>query len=402
MAIPKLRFRDFSNKWNLIKLEKDCSFFSGGTPTSTNKKYYQGEIPFIGSGNIYDDKVNSFINEDALNNSSAKLVEIGDILYALYGANSGDVSISKIKGAINQAILCIKPRSINKVFLMSILSYNKDKIVSKYLQGGQGNLSSKIVKNLKFYFPLSLEQQKIAAFLTAVDKRITLLQKKKDLLEDYKKGVMQQLFSQQLRFKDENGQDFPDWEEKKLGDIGKTLNGLTGKTKENFGSGKPYIQYKQIFDNTKVNIDNCGLVDIAKTDNQTKVKYGDVFFTTSSETPKEIGTASVLLDKVEEMYLNSFCFGFRVKQSALHPSFSQYLFRSNSFRKKMIPLAQGSTTYNISKSSFLKLKVQLPSITEQTKISNFLSGLDAKIDIVNQQLEGMQTFKKGLLQQMFV
>jgi type I restriction enzyme S subunit len=350
-----------------------------------------------------------FITEEAFSNSSAKIVNQGDILYALYGANSGEVSISKISGAINQAILCIRTEE-EKRFLFQILSHKKNRIVSTYLQGGQGNLSSQIIKKLKLNFPSLPEQQKIASFLTEVDTKLTQLTKKKALLENYKKGVMQQIFSQELRFKDNIStkfgaskvSEFPDWEEKKLGGIGNTLNGLTGKTKEDFGTGKPFIQYKQIFDSSKINTKKCGLVDIVNSDKQTKVQYGDVFFTTSSETPKEIGTASVLLDNIEEMYLNSFCFGFRVDKSLLYPSFSQFLFRSGDFRKKMIPLAQGSTRYNISKSAFVKLNINLPSIAEQTKIADFLSDLDTKIEVLSTSIENTQTFKKGLLQQLFV
>jgi type I restriction enzyme S subunit len=266
------------------------------------------------------------------------------------------------------------------------------------------------LKSIPINIPSLPEQQKIAAFLTEVDAKLSQLTKKKVLLENYKKGVMQQIFSQEIRFKHNNStkfgtrevSEFPDWEVKKLGDVGTTLNGLTGKTKEDFGAGKPYIQYKQVFNSSKINIEKCGLVDISDSDKQTKVKYGDVFFTTSSETPKEIGTASVLLDNIEEMYLNSFCFGFRVEQTLLYPPFSQYLFRNNDFRKKMIPLAQGSTRYNISKSAFLKLKVKLPKVEEQNKIANFLSDLDAKIEVLSTSIENTETFKKGLLQQMFV
>jgi type I restriction enzyme, S subunit len=213
---------------------------------------------------------------------------------------------------------------------------------------------------------------------------------------------MQKIFSQEIRFKDEKGNDYPDWEEKKLGDIGKTLNGLTGKTKENFGKGKPYIQYKQIFDGSRIDITKCDLVEISSNETQTQVQFGDVFFTTSSETPNEIGTASVLLDQVEKMYLNSFCFGLRVDHKILNPSFGQFLFRSEDFRKKMIPLAQGSTRYNISKVSFLKLIIELPEIKEQTQIADFLSAIDDKIGLVSTQLDKTQEFKKGLLQQMFV
>ena len=228
---------------------------------------------------------------------------------------------------------------------------------------------------------------------------------------------MQQLFSQQLRFKPDviandseaisnsvNAQNsFPDWEEKRLGEVGKTFNGLTGKTKEDFGKGKPYIQYMQIFRSSKINPNEFGFVKINENDKQFKVQYGDVFFTTSSETPKEIGTASVLLNQVDEIYLNSFCFGFRPNSTEiLAPEFSQFLFRSDTFRKKIIPLAQGSTRYNMSKIELMKLKIKIPSLKEQQKIANYLSAIDNKITNVHTQIYNTQSFKKGLLQQMFV
>lgn len=396
-----MRFPEFEGEWGEKELNKVCSFFSGGTPTSTNKNYYKGSIPFIGSGNIYDEAVEKYITREALDNSSAKIVSKGDILYALYGANSGDVSMSKISGAINQAILCIRTVE-NKTFLFQSLSFKKDKIVQKFIQGGQGNLSAQIIKRLKFAFPSLTEQQKIASFLTVIDSRIQTQNKIIHHLQSLIKGFSQKLFSQQLRFKDDNGNDFPEWDEKELDKIGKTINGLTGKTKEDFGKGKPYIQYKQIFDSSRINIKDCGLVDIKESENQVKVKYGDVFFTTSSETPNEIGTSSVLLNDVEEMYLNSFCFGFRVNPYLLNPLFSRFLFRSESFRKKIIPLAQGSTRYNISKSSFLKLKIIIPSLEEQTKIANFLSSLDSKLEKEKKLLEHYQQQKKYLLQNLFI
>ncbi|HEY3429570.1 MAG TPA: restriction endonuclease subunit S, partial [Cyclobacteriaceae bacterium] len=218
-----------------------------------------------------------------------------------------------------------------------------------------------------------------------------------------KKCVMQQLFSGKLRFKDENGKAYPKWEEKRLGEIGNTFNGLTGKTKENFGEGKPYIQYMQIFANSKIDASKCGLVQIDKNEEQQRVQYGDVFFTTSSETPEEIGICSVLLNEVGEMYLNSFCFGFRPNSfEQLVPGFASYLFRNEIFRRKIIRLAQGSTRYNMSKVELMKLKVLLPSKEEQQKIASLLTALDAKIESVATQIDHAKTFKKGLLQQMFV
>ena len=142
---------------------------------------------------------------------------------------------------------------------------------------------------------------------------------------------------------------------------------------------------------------------LKENDKQNKVLFGDVFFTVSSETPKEIGTASVLLDNIEELYLNSFCFGYRSNSlQYLSPYFAQYLFRSASFRNKIEKLAQGSTRYNMSKVQLLRLEILLPSFKEQTKIANFLSAIDEKINHRQTQIEKTEQYKKGLLQQMFV
>lgn len=193
----KLRFKDADGKdypeWEEKRLLEFCAFFSGGTPSSTNKEYYSGTIPFIGSGNIYDSEVFSFISEEALNSSSAKIVKKGDLLYALYGANSGEVAISKIQGAINQAILCIRSKESIEL-LYYVLLDNKDNIVAKYLQGGQGNLSAQIIKKLKYKFPSIKEQQKIAAYLSSIDKKIERVNQQITQTQTFKKGLLQQLF----------------------------------------------------------------------------------------------------------------------------------------------------------------------------------------------------------------
>jgi type I restriction enzyme S subunit len=193
----KLRFKDENGKaypkWEEKKLGDVCTFFSGGTPASTNRKYYSGTIPFIGSGNIYDSEVSSYITEEALNNSSAKMVEKGDLLYALYGANSGEVSISQINGAINQAILCIRTKECIG-YLYFVLLFNKDIIVSKFLQGGQGNLSANIIKGLKYKLPSKEEQKKIADFLAAIDVKIESLSKQINQTQNFKKGLLQHMF----------------------------------------------------------------------------------------------------------------------------------------------------------------------------------------------------------------
>jgi type I restriction enzyme S subunit len=180
-------------EWEEKKLGEVGTFFSGGTPTSTKKEYYSGSIPFIGSGKIGSSEVEQFITEGALANSSAKMVKKGDLLYALYGATSGEVAISKIDGAINQAVLCIRSKE-NIIFIFYWLSFEKENILSTYLQGGQGNLSAQIIKSLVLPLPSYEEQTKIANFLSAVDAKIYLVSQQLEQAKIFKKGLLQQMF----------------------------------------------------------------------------------------------------------------------------------------------------------------------------------------------------------------
>ena len=183
LNVPALRFPEFTGEWEKCKLSKVCSFFSGGTPPSSNKEYYNGNIPFIRSGELHNDETELFITKEGLDNSAAKMVEVGDLLLALYGATSGDIAISKIKGAINQAILCIRTKQ-NKKFVESVWNKHVARLLQTYLQGGQGNLSADIVKNIPFYFTNIEEQNKLARFISLLDQRIAAQNK---IIEDLKK-----------------------------------------------------------------------------------------------------------------------------------------------------------------------------------------------------------------------
>ena len=182
-------------EWEEKRLGEFCKTFSGGTPKSGETRYYEnGTIPFIRSGEIHDNKTELYITKDGLNESSTKMVAAGDILYALYGATSGEVDISKINGAINQAILCIRTvDGFDSKFIVEILRFNKEKILRTYLQGGQGNLSAQIIQNLCFYFPCFAEQQKIANCFSSLD---NVIEKQKTVLtkwEELKKGLLQRM-----------------------------------------------------------------------------------------------------------------------------------------------------------------------------------------------------------------
>jgi len=398
---PQLRFPEFSGLWENKKLG-DVGKVSMCKRILKEQTSVIGEVPFykIGTfGKVADAFIDRKIYDDFKNKYPFP--------------NNGDILISAA-GTIGRTVIFDGEPAYFQDSNIVWIANNENKIINSFLyqiylrikwtteNTTIPRLYNDNIRNFNINFPTLSEQQKIASFLSAADKKIEQLQHKKKLLEQYKKGMMQKLFSQQVRFKDDNNKEFPEWEEKELGGVGNTFNGLTGKTKENFGKGKPYIQYKQIFDSSIININGCGLVDVLANESQNKVQYGDVFFTTSSETPNEIGTSSVLLTEVSEMYVNSFCFGYRPVIAMLNPVFAQFLFRSPKFRKEIVKLAQGSTRYNMSKVELLKLIVNLPSIKEQTKIANLLTAIDAKINAVSGQLDKAKEFKKGLLQQMFV
>ena len=194
--VPALRFPEFTGEWERHKLSEVCSFYSGGTPSSSKKEYYNGNIPFIRSGELHKDYTELFITEAGLSNSAAKLVETGDLLLALYGATSGDIAISKIKGAINQAILCIRTKQ-NKKFIESVWNKHVERLLQTYLQGGQGNLSADIVKNIPFYFANSNEQDKLAKFISLLDERIATQNKIIEKLETLIKGIVETVISSQ-------------------------------------------------------------------------------------------------------------------------------------------------------------------------------------------------------------
>ena len=183
-----------TTKWKSVRLGDECTFFSGGTPKSTDSSFYGGAIPFIRSGEIQSDKTELFLTDDGLKYSSAKMVSKGDLIIALYGATSGEVDISKIDGAINQAILCIRPSWINKVYLKYLLEDRKDDILNTYLQGGQGNLSAEIIKNLIFDIPDEGSQLVVVDFLNTMDRRINSSIMLMENLITLRSGLMQQLF----------------------------------------------------------------------------------------------------------------------------------------------------------------------------------------------------------------
>jgi len=195
-----------------------------------------------------------------------------------------------------------------------------------------------------------------------------------------------------------------DWELISFRDLGEYYGGLSGKTKVNFGRGKPYIPFMNIMANDIIDVTYFDLVDVGENEKQNKASKGDIFFNTSSETPEEVGMCAVLLEDISDLYLNSFCFGFRLNEEARKKYLPQYIsrfMRSGFGRRLMFPLAQGMTRYNLSKKYFVKLEVPLPPLPEQQKIAAILSTVDEQISTTDKIIEKSKELKKGLMQKLF-
>lgn len=251
----------------------------------------------------------------------------------------------------------------------------------------------------KIFLPPLSEQEKIAEILSCWDEGIEKLTSLITLKEKQKKSLMQKLLTGKHHLK---GFSTP-WQEVKLGNIGDTYTGLSGKSKDDFGTGSPFITYMNIFSSRSIKPDCMDFVKIGDNENQNTIKYGDILFTASSETPDEVGMSSVLLfEPLENIYLNSFCFGFRLYDfNALLPQFASFYMRSDYIRKKISILAQGATRFNLSKNELLKMNINVPSdISEQRAIAEILSKADEEIELLNKKLEAFKLEKKALMQQL--
>lgn len=257
-------------------------------------------------------------------------------------------------------------------------------------------------KKRSVMLPHTQEQDRIAKFFRKVDRVIGLHQHKHDKLVTLKKAMLQKMFPQpgattpEIRFKGFSGA----WNPEVMSKIGQPYTGLTGKTKADFGHGLGrYVTYMGVFGHAISNLCMTGPIPVDK--GQNEVKKGDVLFTISSETPNEVGMSSVWMDEAENVYLNSFCFGFRPLPNFCS-EFLAYLFRANEFRNRITLLAQGISRYNISKTKAMDISVSIPKYEEQQKIGTYFRTLDSLISNHATQVKKLQQIKSACLEKMFV
>lgn len=403
MNTPNLRFPSFNNHWDKTQIGKVSKVSSGGTPSRANKSYWKGSIPWVTTSLINFNEIesaNEFITEDALNNSSAKLFSKGTLLIAMYGqgATRGKVALLNIDATTNQACAAIKLDSdrVSNSFAFYQLMRNYEDIRNLANDGGQKNLSGGLIKSLPVSIPSLKEQHKISDFLSSVDKKINLLKQKHALLEQYKKGVVQKLLSQEIRFKSENGNDFPDWQEERFSNILQLqLNSLQMNDESEYElitvrRRNGGIDSRGIYKGKEVIVKNqYGL----KT-NQFVISKRQIVHGACGLVPEELAGAIVsneynvfepVTEKLDINYFNMIATSLPMRRAFFINSDGVHI-------EKLLFKTQ----------SWLKTKLDFPCVEEQRKIVSFIDSLDKKLELVSQQIEQTQTFKKGLLQQMFV
>ena len=386
--IPQLRFPEFNGGWKesrIGKIYKDLR--TGSTPSRAVKSYFKGDNPWITSGELKYNRISTTfeqISDEAIKDTNLVLYQPGTLFIAITGLEApgtrGKCAINAVPSTTNQSCLAFrKVDSVDTIYMFYwYLKYGKP-LYFKYAQGTkQQSFNNKIVEKFQIFLPNKPEQQKIAAFLSAVDNKIEQLSKKQELLSEYKKGVMQQIFSQAIRFKADDGCDFPDWEEKKLGDI---------------------LDYEQptnyIVDSTEY--DNSFDMPVLTAGKSFVLGY-------TNETHKVFENIPVIIFDDFTTANKYVDFPFKVKSSAMKilkpkDSFVNIRLIFEFIQMLNFPIGEHKRYWI---SEYQDLKIPFPSFEEQTKIASFLSSIDNKIEQVGKQLDESKQFKKALLQQMFV
>ncbi len=395
LNVPKLRFPGFDVEWQFEKFGKIATNKSGKfNPIKENSftKCIELEHLETGTGQLL-----GFI--DGSNSGSIKnKFNEGDVLFGKLRPYLKKYLQAPFEGVCSSEIWVLKGVKITNSFLFQIVQTNKFIDIANQSSGSKMPRADwNVVENCDFTFPTLPEQQKIASFLSAVDQKIQQLSRKKELLEQYKKGVMQQLFSGKLRFKDENGQEYPDWEEKKLGDVCSNISyGMNAAATAYDGQNK-YLRITDIDESSNgLNADKFTSPD-GKLEDKFRVKEGDLLF---ARTGASVGKSYLYRKSDGILYFAGFLIRFHVKNAI--PAFVYLQTQSSKYDKWVRVMSMRSGQPGINAEEYKTFEIPFPCIEEQQKIANFLSGIDSKIEQVNGELVKTQEFKKGLLQQLFV
>lgn len=406
--IPGLRFPTFFDEWTKMRFSDFISYTKG---FAFKSKDYQNEgVRIVRVSDLGYDSIKSsngiYFDKSKVHSVEKYVIEEGDIIVTTVGSRPDllDSSVGRGilvrkngEGLLNQNLVKINEcEKVKNKFLFGFFNTKKYFDYITQIQRGNANQSNITLKdffNYQVSIPSLPEQQKIADFLTAVDKRIELLEKKKTLLETYKKGVMKKIFTQEIRFKDDNGNDFPDWEEKRLDEICKIKRGKNIPSVEN---GQYYLL-------------GMGSVDVRG--RLLTSKYSDTVdhFLNKNDLimpERDIGNGLIigrvgLINSDNKYVLGANLLRLRMYRE-VNPIYIHHFINSYHFRKKIKRLVNGSAQLMITSKDIIGIKFFLPSEYEQSKISTFLTSIDIQTELLESQIDKSKNWKKGLLQKMFV
>lgn len=406
---PSLRFPEFNSApgWIILPIGDVADTFSGGTPSAGNSDYYGGTIPFIRSGEIACEKTALSLTEYGLSNSAAKMVKKGTLLYALYGATSGNVAISKIDGAINQAILAIIPKDdkYNNYFIYYFLEYQKPFVLSKYLQGGQGNLSAAIINSIPIAIPCNCdgtisceEQAKVVDTLLSLDNFIAATKSKLEQLKEHKRGLMQRLFP--VRGKTTPEYRFPEfanneeWQEVTLGDITTVVNKRNKSKRDlpifSINNVDGFVSQSQQFDGID---SNARGYDTSS--------YKIVYKHTFAYNPARINIGSIgYSGELNDILISSLYVCFKTIDG-VDDDFLMCFFNSYMFNQAVESNVEGGIRNYLFYENFSRIKLRLPALNEQRRIASCIISIDNIIKKTNVKIGLLESHLKGLQQHLF-
>ena len=377
--MPALRFPEFADKWEKGYFKDVCKITTGNK--NTQDKDENGLYPFyVRSQNI--ERINSWTFDGEAILTAGDGVGVGKVFH---------YSIGKI--GVHQRVYILSNFKCDGKYLYQYFSsrfYNRVKRMSA--KNSVDSVRMEMIADMPLYLPSVGEQHKIGKLLALLDERISTQNKIIEKYESLIQAICETLIeSEQHKV------------ELSFNDFGKPYSGLSGKSAEDFGNGWPYITYMNVYQNQIIDITDVGLVKINETEQQSVVRYGDILFTLSSETPDEVGMGAVYLGDIYPLYLNSFCFGVHITdESKIYPPFLAYYISTKSFRKAVFPLAQGSTRFNLQKSDFMKKKFLFPTVEKQNKIYSVLKAYSDKLSIEKNIANLLCEQKSYLLRQLFI
>jgi type I restriction enzyme S subunit len=397
-ASPKLRFVEFVDEWKVSKLGSVARISSGGTPARTNPEYWSGIIPWVTTSEIDFNTITDtkqHITSLGMKKSAAKLFPKGSVLIALYGQGKtrGKVAILGIEATTNQACAAIIPDNskLDYLFLFQNLSARYDELRELSNDGSQKNLNGQLMKSLNLTTPPMREQQKIVDFLTTVDEKIAYIDKRLYLLRQYKKGVMQKIFTQEIRFKDDRGRPYPTWKETRLKDI-MTESRIKGSRGDVARKITVKLWGKGVFEKNEA---IAGSVNT----HYFKRKAGQLIYSKLDFLNCAFGIIPEELDGFESTVDLP---AFDIKDEYNGNFLIERILQKN-FYERLGETADGSRkARRIHANIFLSFSIKIPVLEEQKKIADFLKVIDYRINIEQTKLERVKKFKSSLLQKMFI